>query len=95
MGCYLFAIYFVVKDLAIDMYIKNSFILECNSYQCINDSLDPESIVYFFGYLYVLCRLGSDRTYNAGIILNVATYIFLTRYTGLRRATWFIITCGL
>jgi len=26
-GCYLFAIFFVVKDLAFDMYVKNSFVL--------------------------------------------------------------------
>lgn len=85
----------MVKDLAFDMYIKNSFILECNSYQCVADSLDAESIVYLFGYLYILSRLGNDRTHNVGIVLNVVTYIFLTKYAGLRTATWFVVAFGM
>jgi len=39
--------------------------------------------------------MGSNRTHNAGIVLNVATYIFLTKYIGVRTATWFIVTCGI
>lgn len=67
----------------------------CDTVLCLDENFDGVSLAYLFGYIFILWRMTLNHTSNAGVVLNVLAYIIMTKYLGIEKATWFIVSFGM